>query len=82
MTNISADLILVLLLIMISAYLIHKISVKVAIARRTKHLEEANRELQMLSTTDSLTGLKNRRFFSEILDEYNDLDQGKITNEF
>lgn len=74
MTNISADLILVLLLIMISAYLIHKISVKVAIARRTKYLEEANRKLQMLSTTDSLTGLKNRRFFSEILDEYNGLD--------
>ncbi|OOE73711.1 MULTISPECIES: GGDEF domain-containing protein [unclassified Salinivibrio] len=75
MTNIPADLILLILLVIIAAYFVHKVSVRVAIARKTKDLEEANKRLQMLSTTDSLTGLKNRRFFSELLEEFNGLDK-------
>jgi diguanylate cyclase (GGDEF)-like protein len=34
---------------------------------RTAALEEANRQLQVLSTTDGLTGLANRRHFDEVL---------------
>lgn len=33
---------------------------------RTRDLEKANRKLKELSTTDGLTGLKNRRFFNEV----------------
>ena len=39
---------------------------------RTRELEIVNTRLRELSTTDSLTGLKNRRFFNEIYySEYN-----------
>lgn len=35
------------------------------VRERTLELERANRKLEELSTTDGLTGLKNRRFFNE-----------------
>lgn len=35
------------------------------VAERTEALREANRQLQRLSTTDGLTGLKNRRYFDQ-----------------
>ncbi|SFR61205.1 diguanylate cyclase (GGDEF) domain-containing protein [Marinobacter daqiaonensis] len=38
------------------------------VKERTEELEGANRKLQQLSRTDSLTGLANRRHFEEILD--------------
>lgn len=37
------------------------------VAERTAELEEANRKLAALSTTDGLTGLANRRRFDEVL---------------
>ncbi|MFL6709516.1 MAG: diguanylate cyclase, partial [Massilia sp.] len=37
------------------------------VAERTAQLEEANRKLAMLSVTDSLTSLANRRHFDEVL---------------
>jgi diguanylate cyclase (GGDEF)-like protein len=37
------------------------------VAERTRQLEEANRELKLLSTTDALTGIANRRAFDEFL---------------
>ncbi len=39
------------------------------IHQRTKELAEANRELQVLSSLDPLTGLYNRRFFKEKIKE-------------
>jgi two-component system, sensor histidine kinase LadS len=42
------------------------------VRKRTRELEIANARLRELSTTDSLTGLKNRRYFNEIYyKEYN-----------
>lgn len=38
------------------------------VAERTDALEEANRRLALLSVTDPLTGLANRRRFAEVLD--------------
>jgi len=38
------------------------------VAARTAELEEANRRLELLSTTDALTGVANRRKFNETLD--------------
>jgi diguanylate cyclase (GGDEF)-like protein len=37
------------------------------VAERTAQLEDANRKLATLSTTDGLTGLANRRHFDEVL---------------
>lgn len=37
------------------------------VKERTLELEEVNRKLEQLSTTDGLTGLRNRRFFDQIL---------------
>lgn len=37
-----------------------------SVRKRTAELEEANRQLATLSTTDSLTGLANRRKFDEV----------------
>ncbi len=42
------------------------------VRQRTRELQIANQKLSALSTTDSLTGLKNRRFFNErLLAEFN-----------
>jgi diguanylate cyclase (GGDEF)-like protein len=38
------------------------------VAERTRELREANRRLEVLSNTDALTGLVNRRHFMEALD--------------
>jgi diguanylate cyclase (GGDEF)-like protein len=38
-----------------------------AVQERTAELEEANRELQRLATTDGLTGLLNHRAFQEVI---------------
>jgi diguanylate cyclase (GGDEF)-like protein len=38
------------------------------VQERTAALEEANRQLQALSSTDSLTGIANRRRFDEVLE--------------
>lgn len=38
------------------------------VSERTEALEEANRKLEALSSTDGLTGLHNRRFFDERLE--------------
>ena len=37
------------------------------VAERTRQLEDANRELRLLSTTDALTGIANRRSFDDYL---------------
>jgi diguanylate cyclase (GGDEF)-like protein/PAS domain S-box-containing protein len=37
------------------------------VAERTKELEEANKKLQLISVTDALTGVHNRRFFNETI---------------
>lgn len=42
-------------------------SLERAVQERTSELEAANRELQLLATTDGLTGLKNHRAFQEAL---------------
>lgn len=42
-------------------------SLEQRVAERTAQLEEANRRLDALSTTDDLTGLANRRRFDEVL---------------
>lgn len=39
------------------------------VAQRTRELEEANSRLQEMSTTDDLTGLKNRRFLEMVLND-------------
>ncbi len=38
------------------------------VSEKTRELEEANRKLRVLSNTDALTGIANRRYFDEILD--------------
>ncbi len=55
----------------ISLY-IHMISRRTAIIQRivverTKELNEANKKLELLSHTDALTGVANRRYFDEVL---------------
>lgn len=45
------------------------ISLETQVAERTKALHEANIELELLATTDALTGLLNRRRFDEKLHE-------------
>jgi len=40
-----------------------------AVAARSAELAAANRELREASFTDSLTGVRNRRFFSTVIDE-------------
>lgn len=42
-------------------------TLEVKVKERTTELENANRKLAHLSTTDSLTGLRNRRYFDEII---------------
>lgn len=39
------------------------------VAERTLELEQANRKLQELSDTDQLTGLKNRRYLNQFLED-------------
>jgi diguanylate cyclase (GGDEF)-like protein len=39
------------------------------VAQRTREIEEANRKLEVLSVTDGLTGLANRRKFDEVYEE-------------
>jgi diguanylate cyclase (GGDEF) domain len=75
MTNISAELVLTIILMILIALLVHKLSLKIAISRRTRELEEANEKLEELSVTDSLTGLKNRRYFGELMSNFNGLDR-------
>ncbi|OOF03585.1 hypothetical protein BZG79_08395 [Salinivibrio sp. MA427] len=75
MTNIPAELIPLIIFITLIALLAHKFSLKIAISRRTRELEEANEKLEELSITDSLTGLKNRRYFGELMSEFNGLDR-------
>ncbi|MEY4766611.1 MAG: hypothetical protein RI907_3284 [Pseudomonadota bacterium] len=43
-------------------------SLEQKVAERTAELEEANHRLELLSTTDALTGVANRRKFNEALD--------------
>jgi len=43
-------------------------SLEQKVAERTAALEEANHRLELLSTTDALTGVANRRKFNEALD--------------
>jgi diguanylate cyclase (GGDEF)-like protein/PAS domain S-box-containing protein len=38
------------------------------VAERTRELEEANKKLQLISITDALTGVYNRRYFNEAID--------------
>lgn len=47
----------------------HAASVEVLVARRTRELDEANRKLANLSLTDGLTGIANRRYFDDHLDQ-------------
>jgi diguanylate cyclase (GGDEF)-like protein len=42
-------------------------TLEVKVKERTTELENANEKLAYLSTTDSLTGLRNRRYFDEII---------------
>jgi diguanylate cyclase (GGDEF)-like protein len=42
-------------------------SLEMRVAERTAQLEDANRKLATLSTTDGLTGLANRRHFDDVL---------------
>ena len=41
---------------------------EILVAQRTRQLEESNRKLTALSSTDGLTGLANRRCFDEVLE--------------
>lgn len=43
-------------------------SLEDAVRERTRELEEANHKLELLATTDALTGLRNIRFFQETLE--------------
>lgn len=45
----------------------HNDQLEELVAARTLELEEANRKLELLSSTDGLTGLANRRRFDEVL---------------
>lgn len=47
----------------------HTASVEALVSRRTRELDEANRKLASLSLTDGLTGIANRRYFDDHLDQ-------------
>ncbi len=47
----------------------HTAAVEALVARRTRQLDEANRKLASLSLTDGLTGIANRRFFDDHLNQ-------------
>ncbi len=46
----------------------HQAELRELVAERTRELEESNRKLAALSTTDGLTGISNRRGFDSALD--------------
>jgi diguanylate cyclase (GGDEF)-like protein len=51
-------------------YLEQLVSIRTAeLSRANKQLQEANNKLQLLSTTDPLTGIYNRRYFDTILNK-------------
>lgn len=47
----------------------HAASVEDLVSRRTRELDEANRKLASLSLTDGLTGIANRRYFDDHLNQ-------------
>lgn len=47
----------------------HNEELEAKVAQRTEELETLNRKLSDLSTTDQLTGLRNRRFLDNLLRE-------------
>lgn len=59
----------VLLSLTVIMSLIYIIVLRVIVKRRTKDLLSANEKLSLLATTDELTGIRNRRYLFEKLEE-------------